>query len=96
MPPKARSQRRHTTKRAAQRYDLHLTHRDLEGIVRDIRENRARLVERQSNRVSLYEVKVVKSLDDVWRHIPESFEVVVALVAYDNHRQQISSFLPPR
>jgi hypothetical protein len=94
---KARSQRRHALRRAAERYGLSLTESDMASILQQITSGRARLVEKQSNRVSLYEVEILRdNLSDLERRCGGLCdpEVVTALVCHDKFRNEISSFLP--
>lgn len=104
MEAKIKTQRRHALQRAAERYGLNLTRLEFDGLIRDIQEGRAKLVERQSNRVALYEVEIARCNDlpgdgpsftadwQIGKHPTK--EVVTALVAYDRQRKMIASFLP--
>lgn len=76
---KTHSQRIHAKKRAKERYGLILNRHDLRAIVDDIHGGRFVLVERQSHRISVYDM-VVKGTP-------------VRLV-YDHQRQTVVTFLP--
>lgn len=76
---KAQTQRRHAIRRAHERHGLQLTRQDLNDIVRQIQSDKATFVERQSLRVSLFDVVVHE----------RSVRVV-----YDRQRKTIVSFLP--
>jgi hypothetical protein len=75
---KAESQRAHACRRASERYDLQLSDEKLASLVRQIMTGRAQFIEKQSNRVSIFQVDVEG------RH---------AFVAYDKHRKSIITFL---
>jgi len=88
MPSKAEAEKKHAIRRARERYRLALTDEDYTYLVNCIRKqgqkNRQRmpveLVERQSNRVSLYDI---------------IFPTVVLRTVYDHARGRIVTFLPP-
>jgi hypothetical protein len=73
------AQRHHAKLRAEERYGLHLSNSDLNGIKNQIQEGTAQFMERQTNRVSVFSVTMNNC----------SMPVV-----YDNQRHQVVSFLP--
>ena len=77
--PKAQTQRRHAQRRAYERHGLQLTRHDLNEIVRQIQAGKAHFVERQSHRVSLFDIDI---------------DGRSARVVYDKQRKTIVSFLP--
>lgn len=95
MASKRVSEGRHAQRRAAQRYDLHLTQADLDKIVGDIQHGRAAFVERQSNRVTVWDVVLVERMPDLVSGAlsAEHHFGTVARVIYDKQRKQIVSFL---
>ncbi len=70
----------HAKRRAAERYGIVLNKHLRRQIVQSIRQNKARLIERQSHTRTTWLVTV----DDK-----------PAVVIYDNHRHTIVTFLPP-
>jgi Zn-dependent oligopeptidase len=76
---KAKNQAYHAKVRALQRYDLDITNEDLRKIVGIIQNNRAKLVMRQSHRVSVWDLE---------------YEGKQVRVAYDKSRSSIATFLP--
>jgi hypothetical protein len=77
---KVRAQRVHAKRRAHARYGLTLNRRDLRAIVDQIQRGRARLIERQSNRLTLWIVTLRGQR---------------TRVVYDAHRHSVVTFLPP-
>lgn len=77
---KARALLRHAKRRANTRYGLDLTNNDLQEIVRLIKQQKAKFIERQSLRVTHWEVE----------YKGETLRAV-----YDKRRSQIVTFLPP-
>jgi len=78
MVTKASCQRRHARNRALQRFDLELTRKDLDFLVQQIQDNKAKFVERQSHRVSVFKI-LYKEKD--------------MKVVYDKQRKTIVTFL---
>lgn len=79
-PPKTRSVlHRHAKGRALERYDLDLNRHDLLAIVRLIQNQQGRFVERQSIRVSVWDV---------------TYREKVVRAVYDKERHSIVTFLP--
>ena len=70
----------HAKKRALERYDLNLTPELLGYFRGHIKKNKGRFIERQSRRVTIWEVDK---------------DGVTYKVAYDSKRHTIISFLPP-
>lgn len=79
MESKAKSQRKHAKRRALSRYGLALSRHHLDAIVLQIQSGKAKFVERQSNRVTLWEV---------------SYEGHILPVVYDKIRKTCVTFLP--
>jgi len=77
---KKRKLQRHARRRCQQRYGVSLTEERRRRILRDIENGAARLVERQSRRVSVWWVQLA--------------EAVEAPVVYDGERQEIVTVLP--
>jgi hypothetical protein len=75
---KAKALRIHTKRRAYARLGIVLTDQDLNGIVRDIQKGRGTCLEKQSNRRSVWEVKVKDRL---------------CRVVYDKYRKTIITLL---
>ena len=76
---KAKNQKKHSKRRAAERYDLEL-HQDAEAsIIRAIQGGEAKFIRRQSYRVSIFEV------EHEGRTLP---------VVYDRKRKTIATILP--
>lgn len=71
---------KHAGLRAAQRYGIHFGNEENREAVRQIQRGEAKLIERQTNRVSVWRVKI----EDV--DIP---------VCYDAHRKSVITCLPP-
>ena len=78
-PKKAKSQRKHAIKRALQRYDLDINQEKLVELVQSIQNGKAKFLEKQSLRVSIFEVEVNGKK---------------TRVVYDKIRKTIVSFLP--
>lgn len=78
---KVKAQRRHAQKRAAERFGLFLNRDQLNALVKQIQTGYALLVEKQSNRVSVWRVS-----------LPDGGS---ANVVYDKQRHTIVTFLPP-
>jgi hypothetical protein len=76
---KAQSQRAHAKRRAEERYGLSLNRNGQDEIVRKIQYGEAELVERQSNRVTIWKV---------------CFQNTWIKVVYDSSRHTIASVLP--
>ncbi len=76
---KAIAERRHASRRARERYDLRYNRHDRHDIVQQIQTGRAKFVERQSGRVSVFDI---------------THQGVSARVVYDKHRKEIVTFLP--
>ncbi len=55
---KTKSLIRHTKKRFIQRHELEINNRDIIQIVQDIRAGKAEKIETQSNRVSIWDIKI--------------------------------------
>ena len=95
---KSRAQRHHAKARGAERYGLVLTNDDLKGIVQDIQRGKATLVEKQSRRVTIFDVTVWRPAMEPYGALCREIEgvqvPVVARVVYDKERGQIASFLP--
>lgn len=79
MASKAKQQANHARLRAWQRYGIRFTHQTAADLTAQIRSGKARFLERQSNRVTKFEVEV----NGAW--IP---------VIYDATRKQVVTFLP--
>jgi hypothetical protein len=77
---KADAQIYHALQRAKERYSINLSIDDYLDLVRQIQNGEAKFVERQSNRVTLFEIQI------------KNFAVVVV---YDKKRHVIVTFLPP-
>lgn len=80
MNAKAKAQRAHAFRRARERFDLHLTQNDHAQIVRAIQGGKAKFVERQSHRVTLWDIN----------YSGEDLRVV-----YDSQRKELVTFLFP-
>lgn len=76
---KSKSQKVHTLRRCFQRYGFRLSKKGYADIVRQIQSGEARFVEKQSNRVSIFEVYCKGEK---------------IMVVYDCTRKTIASFLP--
>jgi hypothetical protein len=76
---KQRAQRAHAKRRAAERFDLNLNRHDLAKLVQDIQLGRGVFVERQSHRVSVWNVAIGERRVNV---------------VYDKLRKTIVTFLP--
>ena len=76
---KAQSQRAHAKRRARERYGLHINRDLYRELVQRIQLGRARIIERQSNRIAVHLLEI---------------DGVQYPVAYDNQRQTIVTFLP--
>jgi hypothetical protein len=79
MSDKARQQKKHALRRAAERYDLWLTGEEYDAIIRQIQQGECQLIAKQSLRVSIFRV--------VYNGQPLK-------VVYDRQRKTIASFLP--
>lgn len=77
---KADAQIHHALQRAKERYSINLSIDDYLDLVRQIQAGHAKFVERQSNRITLFEIRI------------RNFTVVVV---YDKKRHVIVTFLPP-
>jgi len=77
---KAKCQRIHAKNRASRRYGLKLNRFDRKAIVSQIRNGDCKLVEKQSNRVSIYNL---------------TYNEIPVQVVFDHQRGEIVSFLPP-
>jgi hypothetical protein len=73
------SQQKHAVRRAEERYGLHLSGSDLNGIKNQIQNGGAEFLEKQTNRVSVFSVATPNG------SVP---------VVYDNQRHTVVSFLP--
>lgn len=101
---KAKAQRHHARRRGAERYGLDLTNREMEEIVRAIQRGQARLVNKQSNRISVFDISFARRNRDTIREVIDEtltlpttdslWERVDVRVVYDRERKQIASFLP--
>ena len=76
---KAKAQFIHTRSRLAQRYGIRLTRRGMSEICRKIQAGKAKCLEKQSNRISLFEIECS---GDIIR------------VAYDSIRKTLATVLP--
>lgn len=76
---KTQSERRHAKKRAFERYGLVLNKFDFQTIILRIQTNKAKFIERQTNRITIWELTV---------------HDILCRVVYDKQRKQIVSFLP--
>lgn len=76
---KAKGQRIHAKRRALERYDLDLNRHQMDELVRMIQRGQGRLLEKQSLRVSTFELN--------------AFDKILYVV-YDKHRKTIVTFLP--
>lgn len=80
MRTKSELQREHAKKRAMERYGLTLNREQYGELVKKIQRGNARLMQKQSLRVSVWEIEI------------RGFKV---LVVYDKKRHNIVTFLPP-
>jgi len=79
----------HSRRRVLERYGVTLTRALVEDIIRQIRDGRGRFVEKQSVRLSVWDVLLVqKGEDDV---VNER----IARVVYDKTRGQLVTAIPP-
>jgi hypothetical protein len=79
---KAQAENAHTKKRAEQRYNIFLNRHDLRELALQIQNGQARFVEKQSNRVSVWDVSL------------EKFGLVMR-VPYDKKRARVITIFPP-
>jgi len=79
MVSKKKQQKNHARARAAQRFGMIVTNAQMDDIVGQIQSGSATFVDKESNRVSLWRVKLEG----------DSFDVV-----YDKLRKTVVSFLP--
>lgn len=79
MRSKRECERIHAKTRAYQRYGLILNREKLQAVVRDIKTGKATFVEKQSLRVSVFDVLI---------------EGQMCRVVYDRHRHEVVTFLP--
>jgi len=77
---KRNAQKRHAKERLFDRFGIHAGNNDLLAAVQAIQHGKSRLVERQSNRVVLHEVRV---------------NGMTVIAVYDTIRKSIASFLRP-
>ena len=77
---KADQERKHAMRRCRERLGICLTDNDMHVLIKEIQENRAKFVERQSNRVTVWELLV---------------QGHTVHVVYDKHTKQIVTFLWP-
>jgi hypothetical protein len=77
---KSKSEKAHALRRCRERYGISLTDNDYEVLCRQIKENKAKLVERQSNRLTVWEIQLCEEQ---------------VRVCYDGSRGKIVTFLPP-
>jgi uncharacterized protein YjhX (UPF0386 family) len=92
---KAKAQRLHAKRRGAERYGLNLSNDDLAQIVRLIQEGKATLIEKQSNRVTIFDVEMARCYNDEPHTCTDcTVRRVTTRVVYDKERKQIASFLP--
>lgn len=75
------SQRLHAKKRFLERLDMVITTADIDGMVKSIQANKAKFVERQSNRRSLWDVE---------------FASKILRVVYDNRTKVVVTVLPTK
>ena len=76
---KERAQRFHAKTRALERYDIALNNKDLQAIAKLIQDRKAIFVEKQSLRVTLWDV---------------DYNGIRMRTVYDRHRKQIVTVLP--
>ena len=76
---KKKSQQSHATRRLTQRYGIRFTQKMQEDLRRMINNGEVRVLEKQSQRVTVCEV---------------TYEGRLIRFAYDNKREQIATFLP--
>jgi hypothetical protein len=77
---KTKAERRHAIRRFAQRFPKELTNHEYDELVRQIQSGRAKFIEKQSNRVSVFEVKT---------------SGITAIAIYDKSRKTIITFITP-
>jgi len=73
------AQREHAKRRALQRFGLTISSEDLKQIVKDIQDQKARFLRRESTRITVWEI---------------DFRNKNLTVVYDNKRKEIVTFLP--
>jgi hypothetical protein len=78
---KERSQTKHAIRRGVERYGVVLSKSDIAGLVSQIQSGEGRLIEKQSLRVSIWEVTLRNGS--------------TATVVYDKSRKTIATLLPP-
>jgi len=79
---KAKAEIRHTKRRCQERYGIKLSKEDCTKLAEQIRLNKAIFLERQSNRVTIWEIT-----------LPDGQK---ARAAYDKHRKNIITVLPSK
>lgn len=77
---KAKSQKSHCLRRFRERYGISITDNDYQIIVKMIQDGKATCIEKQSNRVSVFEI---------------DYRGEKLQVCYDKNSKQISTVLPP-
>jgi len=77
---KAKCQKSHAIRRFRERFGVHISKNDYQAYVRQIQEGNAKFLEKQSNRISVFEI-IVQG---------ESVRV-----CYDKERKSIVTVLPP-
>ncbi len=75
---KARSEKKHARRRFAEHFDKELSNHDYDTLVKQIKDNKAEFVEKQSNRVSVFKVKTGD---------------ITAIAVYDKSRKTIITFI---
>jgi len=76
---KAKGQMKHTAKRGMERFGLTVSEKSIKAIVQQIQSGSAKFLEKQSNRVSLFQVKLEEGVD--------------AVAVYDRERKTIATLL---
>lgn len=90
---KAKAQKIHAAGRFNERYSIKLTQHVWDQILGKIKGGKARLIEKQSLRVKLYDVFVELNKNDIINHLIEPSTIKVRVV-YDKTRGTIVSALP--
>lgn len=75
---KAVAEKRHAMRRFAQRFPRELTDDEYNSLIKQIQSGKARFIEKQSNRISIFQVKI---------------EDITAIAVYDKSRKTIITFL---
>lgn len=79
MSSKAKAERKHCLHRLRERFGVNLSENDYYGIINQIQNNKAKFVDRQSNRVT------------IWQLVIQQQDVVVC---YDKIRKEIITAIP--